>query len=138
MASQNFTWLFGDDINYEAGTVSTLRTEILFGRPADGYSSTDYKRSEELYRNLCKRMANILKEYRDDDFMINFGGEIMTDMEIKETMRHDALFVLLSAALVIILLAISTRSVFLTIAGTFQLLVRLTVFFFWCIRRLIG
>ena len=59
----------------------------------------------------------------DGNFRVTFGGEVMTDWEIRDTLLRDARFVLISLAIAIVMLLIGTRSPFLTLFGVVQIVV---------------
>jgi protein dispatched 3 len=68
-------------------------------------------------------MYQILEDGKDGNFKITFGGEVMTDWEIHKTLLMDARYVLISIAIAIVMLAIGTRSIFLTFFGLLQVLI---------------
>ena len=65
----------------------------------------------------------MLEDDQTDDLLITFGGDVLTDWEIKRTLLSDARFVLISIAVAIVTLAIATRSIVLTIFGVLQILI---------------
>lgn len=68
-------------------------------------------------------MYNTLTAAQSDVLLINFGGEVMTDWEIKRELLHDVKYASYAAVVALIMLLIVTRSFFLTCVGLFQILV---------------
>jgi predicted RND superfamily exporter protein len=76
-------------------------------------------------QTFCCPRADIYATFNDDEagqFEITFGGDVITDWEIRETLLHDARFVLLSIAIAVVTLALATRSLALTVFGILQVL----------------
>jgi predicted RND superfamily exporter protein len=68
-------------------------------------------------------MHGILTRANDDVLSVTFGGDVMTDWEIREQLFDDARFVAVAVAVAVVMLAIATRSVFLTVFALLQLLI---------------
>jgi protein dispatched 3 len=68
-------------------------------------------------------MWSIFKSSQDAGFRITFGGDVMTDWEIREQLLKDARWVGISLLVAVLMLAVSTRSAGLTFFCILQLAV---------------
>jgi predicted RND superfamily exporter protein len=68
-------------------------------------------------------MSSVFKASQDAGFRIAFGGDVMTDREIREQVWSDARWVGISVLIAIVMLAVATRSASLTFFCLLQLAV---------------
>ena len=67
-------------------------------------------------------MYDILTAADEGPFRVTFGGDVMTDWEIRQQLLSDSRFVAIAIAIAIVMLAVATRSPFLTAFALLQIL----------------
>eukprot|EP00892_Ulva_mutabilis_P011332 jgi/Ulvmu1/8571/UM045_0013.1 len=120
LAAQGATFFFDQDADFVRGTSSTLRTEFIFGLPATGTDGS-YASGRDVYEELCKDMYDILAAADTGEFRVTFGGDVMTDWEIRQQLLSDSRYVAIALAIAVVMLALATRSPVLTAAALLQI-----------------
>ena len=95
-----------------------VRADFLFGSPITAPVGDQYGKFKRFTRDLI----HVLREASTDRVQVRFGGDGITEEEVLMTLLNDAMLSLISLTLVGTIMAIHTRSMFLTVAGLAQII----------------
>mmetsp|Transcript_721 Transcript_721/g.2428 ORF Transcript_721/g.2428 Transcript_721/m.2428 type:complete len:877 (+) Transcript_721:207-2837(+) len=112
-----------------------IRSDFTFARPVGGPSNyrdwSDRTGSQEReYEAWVTGLYSHLKGLGEDGIRVNFGGEFITEHEIKQELYKDISYAAIGLVLVTLYLWWHTGSAFITTVGLFEILISYPVSYF--------
>ncbi|XRB13341.1 hypothetical protein RI054_06g31780 [Pseudoscourfieldia marina] len=110
-----------------------VRAEFTFGRPVDGFTTRQEQpgAQEAAYRSFVQSLYPFLKSQSDSDLAVYFGGEYLTEFEIRSELAKDAQWSMLGMCLVVLYMLLHTQSMFVTAAGVLQIAISYPISYFF-------
>ena len=116
-------WFMGSAFDPQSKILSTdkLRSEIIVGAPLYGYEDPlgDGQDSEAL-RHL-KSIKSLLQNFNVPGVRLVYGGDLITELEVWETVKKDAFIAVSSCFIVYIYMVFHLRSYFVASLAVLQL-----------------
>lgn len=93
----------------------------------DGYASVDdnFHEQEALYKEFIKDLYKLFRTASDNDIRVNYGGEFLTDYEIKQELFHDCTKIGWGIAAIMLFAWWHTQSLFITAVGILEIVASL-------------
>eukprot|EP01122_Echinamoeba_exundans_P017937 TRINITY_DN987_c1_g1_i2.p1 TRINITY_DN987_c1_g1~~TRINITY_DN987_c1_g1_i2.p1 ORF type:complete len:785 (-),score=130.02 TRINITY_DN987_c1_g1_i2:1098-3452(-) len=132
-ADDKFSWFFDRNFSMWRQRSQVLRSLFVFGGPLPGFNSTEGLELE-LQRDILFKwlmpLANQWKDNSTDELRIMYHGTRVTEAEVDEVIKFDVLFAVASLVVVAIWMWLHMRSVILTAAGMFHILLSIPAGYF--------
>lgn len=93
----------------------------------DGYASVDEKfhEQEALYKDFVKEAYKVFRAASENGIRVNYGGEFLTDYEIKQELFHDCKTIGWGLAAIMLFAWWHTQSLFITVVGILEIVASL-------------
>lgn len=118
---------------------SVFRIEFQFGSPFAGFKSNLDRRDEQsaIYREFVKTIPDYLEDVPEkvtpkmsEDLTMFYGSGELTDIQVLAALEHDAALAIGAVVLVFLLMWLNVGSLFIALAGVFEVLISFPFAFF--------
>ncbi|XP_074654150.1 protein dispatched homolog 3-like [Tubulanus polymorphus] len=135
MTHDSFYYFVGDQFNSTERKGNLIHTEIVFGAPLRGYLGISDRREEQdsRFRDFIISYIDLFKKASTDKVLVLYGGGEIFDYEVDHTFWNDMHLAEFSfASIVIIMLALTSFSLWLTWWGIVSIVLSfpMSIFFY--------
>mmetsp|Transcript_9367 Transcript_9367/g.17549 ORF Transcript_9367/g.17549 Transcript_9367/m.17549 type:complete len:1290 (-) Transcript_9367:211-4080(-) len=121
------------DFDPVQGTASFMRSDFVFSKPVQGYSSV-YDRpgaQSQEFQAWMESLDGYLKQASNDAVLITYGGDYITDYQIRQALYKDLILSLAGFSSIAVYMCLHTGSLLITAAGMLEIIVSFPVAYFF-------